>query len=237
MESLGQISACLSTLGRRILRAGDIGALKFVYAASPTEYPAIIKTIEELQNWLTATRITADETTYNPEFLYYWGMLCLGEQSNLIARELGIAQACFEKIKSPVPKAKARLAYIALLKSTEPARNGANPHHLEALRECANRYRDMFSMIALAKICFQFFLEEQQEKNPDAPITELPVKTVQLLNHPCQEGHPVAIRFWNRMVGCLQVPPDIILPHYAETSIVPQTLYDFETPAKMQIGL
>lgn len=235
MEDLGRVSAYCSTLGQRILWDGDIDALKFVYAASPAEHPAIIKTIEQLQNWLTVVKITKDKAIYSPEFLYYWGMACLGEQSNLIAMDLGIATACFNRIERLVPTASARLAYISLLKSTEPARNGSNPNHLETLRECANRYRDMFSMIALAKICFQSFLEEHQENNPDAPITELPIKTIQLLAQPCQQGHPVAIRFWNRMVDCIQCPLGVIPPRYSETSICPQALYDFKTFTNLQI--
>ncbi len=209
--------------------------LKFVYAASHFGHPAIIKIVEQLQRWLTSVEIE-NNTIYVPEFLYYWGMTCLGEQSDLIIRELGIAETCFSKIESSMPQAKARLAYIGLLKSTEPAKNESNVSHLETLRLCANHHRDMLSMIALAKIQFQFFLKEQQERNADAPIAELPMRVMRLLEWPCNQGHPVAIRFWNDMVGCLQCQPGVILPYYPERSICTQTLYDLETSANMQTG-
>ena len=53
-------------------------------------------------------------------------MICIGEQSPLIFKDLGIAETCLKKIQHTVPIAEARLAYIELLQSNEPARSSAN---------------------------------------------------------------------------------------------------------------
>lgn len=163
-------------------------------------------------------------------------MVCLGEQSPLVVKNLGTAETCFQKIKKAVPRVEARLAYIDLLKSPEPTKNECNIHRLEILRQCANRQRDLFSMIILARICFYNFLEEHQKIAPDAPITSVPTKVVRLLELPCQQGHPVAIRFWNEMLTCIGTPEavDMRLP---ETRIRPQVLLDFNMPAYLQIRL
>lgn len=235
MNDISKISMMCSFIGYLIL-GGNVSAVKFLYGTAWREHPALIKTIDELQRHLTTAEILGDTRgIYGMEFLYHWGMVCLGELSPLIFKDLKAARVCFEKIKPSVPQAEARLAYIELLESTEPAKDHRNICCLEELRKCASKQRDLFSMIVLAKICFHSFLEEQQQRNPDAPIIELPLKATRLLEYPIQQGHPVAIRFWNDMVNCLECPPEIRPPYCAEKSICQPVLYDLKSSASMQI--
>lgn len=157
--------------------------------------PAIVRTLSTLQECLTASKIKGDtEGTYCDEFLYYWGMINIGEVSDLIFKDLGTAEFCFKKIERKVHKAESRLAFIKLLKTDEQRRSDSNMARLEVLRHWGTK-QDFFSMIAIAKIIFQGFLEEDHPDNG-----ELPIKLCRLLALPCQKGHPVAIRFWNEVI-------------------------------------
>lgn len=236
MEIIYNISILCSYIGYQALK-GDVEAVKFLYSTIWREHPAFLKTNDQLQNEITSIEITNDTgDIYDVEFLYYWGMICLGEQSPIVVKNLGTAETCFQKIEEVVPQVKARLAYINLLKSTEPAKYECNIHRLEILRQCANRQRDLFSMIVLAKICFYNFLEEQQENNPDVPLITLPTRALWLLELPCQQGHPVAIRFWNEMLTCIGTPEAVDM-RLSENRIRAEVLLDFKTSANMQIRL
>jgi hypothetical protein len=198
--SIDQISLIYSYLGHRCIYAGDIEAVKYLYGHSYHEEPPLIETISALQYRLTAVEIYDDtENVYSDEFLYYWGMICLGETSRLIVRRLDTATACFDKIKNAVPKAEARLAFIRLLLSEEPHKSENNARQLETLRKWTGK-RDVFSSIALAKIIFDSYLREEQ---PDGQ--KFPAHAVQLLVTPCKMGHPVAIRFFRAMIDSLSV--------------------------------
>lgn len=227
MTDISRTSLVFSYLGQQLLR-GDIEVAKFLYSNTWTEMPPLIRTISELQGHLTAAEVTKDHTElYSTEFLYYWGMTCLGEQSPLVTKDLGTAEACFRKIKSSVPMVEARLAYIELLQSTEPNKSESNAARLEVLRRWANQ-QDFFSRIVLAKISFYGFLCEERSDS-----SELPAKAVRLLELPVQKGHPVAIRFWNDVCSCLGGP--VVTPD--PSRIHSDTLYDFKASAKMQIRL
>jgi hypothetical protein len=190
LNDFSQISSVLySYLGHRCL-SGDVEALKFLYSNAWEEKPALIRTICELQLRLTSIDIKKDTSgIYNDEFLYYWGMVCLGEVSSLILQNLGTAAFCFKRIETVIPKAKARLAFIRLLKTKERPKSENNVRRIEILRRWAVK-GDLFSRIVLSKIVFSNFLEEKQESDPNPPIL-----AVRLLDTPCQKGHPVALRF------------------------------------------
>lgn len=102
-----KISSICNELIRRIID-GDAKALKEIYTTSFDEHPAMIRTISELQEWLTSVEIANDKNRiYSNEFLYYWAMICCGDNSELIQRELGTARTCLEKIQDSAPLAKA----------------------------------------------------------------------------------------------------------------------------------
>lgn len=230
MESVSQISAKYSYLGQKAL-AGDTEVVKFFYGNAWKEYPALIKTISLLQDNLTSVEIENDfNKIYSYQFLYYWGMTCIGEQSNLIVKDLGTAEICFQKIKNTVPKVEARLAYIELLKSTVPAKNEINVARLDILRKWAGR-QDLFSRIILSKICFYQFLKEEQ-----IDCSEMPIRVLRLLELPCQKGHPVAIRFCNEVLAYTETSAAMDM-RIDKVSIKANVLYDFKTSANMQIGL
>ena len=72
--------------GYRILH-GNVVVLRNLYGRIKSETPVLIKTISQLQNLITSEEIIKDNNGfYNPEFLYYWGMICMGEQSPLILK-------------------------------------------------------------------------------------------------------------------------------------------------------
>ena len=195
MNGFSRISVMYSYLGQRCL-SGDVNAVKFLYGRSWEESPPLIRTISQLQNCLTAVEIVDDTTgRYDNEFLYYWGMLCIGEVSRLVFDDLGTAIICFEKVSKAVPKAEARLAYIELLITQEPYKSEKNVRRLDILRKWAGK-RDFFSMIVISKIVYYQFLCETQTDN-----FELPLKTLSLLELPCQKGHPVAIKFLNKILA------------------------------------
>lgn len=185
------ISDACSYIGQKII-LGNTTAVKQIYINLSKENPALIKLFSQLQECLTTVEIANDTEIYNDEFLYYWGMSNLGETSNLIFKDLGTAETCFKKVRKKVPKAEARLAFIELLKSDEPAQSELNVNRIDKLRQWAGK-GDFFSMIILSKIVFFSFLEEGQ--------TEMPVKALRLLETPCRAGHPVAIRFYNEMLA------------------------------------
>lgn len=210
--------------------SGNDAVLRNLYGRIKSETPVLIKTISQLQNLITSDEIRKDTNGfYNPEFLYYWGMTCMGEQSPLILKDLGTAETCFEKIVNIVPKAAARLAYIGLLQSDEMAKDESNVKRLDVLRRWAGM-RDIFSSIVLSKITFFQFLQENQ-----ADVLEFPARTLRLLDYPCQEGHPVAIRFYNAVMECIG-SPEALEMRINEKYIRTESLYDFETSANMQIG-
>lgn len=156
-------------------------------------------------------------------------MVCIGEQSPLIFKDLGTAETCLKMIQHTAPIAKARLAYIGLLRSTEPARSDANVARLEVLRIWANDH-DLFSRIALAKIAFYSYLQEAEAAETE--VHAMPLRVKQLLELPCQQGHPVAIRFWNDVCSFIEAPGAMLDASHVNADV----LYDFKTSANMQIG-
>lgn len=236
INDIEKTSCVFSYLGWQFLQ-GNVDVVKFLYGNIWGESPPLIRTIDELQECLTAVEVERDrDGLYNTEFLYYWAMTCIGEQSPLIFKNLGIAETCLKKIQRSIPLTEARLAYIELLKSTDPARAAHNVARLDVLRRWANK-QDLFSRIVLAKIAFYSFLMEKQENSADNQnlvIPELPIKVVQLLEQPLQMGHPVAIRFWNDMLACIDAP-EVLNQRIDQSRICSSVLYDFKTPANMQI--
>ncbi len=239
MTSMDDISNRCSHLGRLAI-CGDTEAVKGLYGTMWMEHPALVRTISQLQDYLTSVEIEEYAgRTYSPEFLYYWGMICLGEQSPLVVKNLETAETCFRKIEKLVPVVKARLAYIGLLQSDQPAKTDRNIKRIEPLRKCATYQRDMFSSIVLSQIRFYRFLEELQESHADAQdlvVSELPIRAVRLLEHPLQMGHPVAIRFWNDMLACVGTP-EAMGQRIDKSHTCPSTLYDFKLDTNMQLRL
>ena len=196
-----QLELLYSMLGHKIL-SGDEDALEYLYVSAWRESPALLRIISLLQQNLTASDIAkAEDGRYSTKFYYYWGMLNLGEQSSLIFKDTDIAQNCFDKIRKVVPQVDARLAYLGLLNSDEPANSDENIRRIDRLRQCAGR-QDFFSQIIIAKIIFYHFIDEQKND----VISELPLKVWQYLERPCYLGHPVAIRFWNELLAYIGTP-------------------------------
>lgn len=210
-----------SMLGHKIL-SGDEDALEYLYVRAWRESPALLRIISLLQQNLTANDIVkAEDGRYSTKFLYYWGMLNLGEQSSLIFKDTDIAQNCFNKIRSVVPQVDARLAYLGLLNSDEPANSDENIMRIDRLRQCACR-QDFFSQIIIAKIIFYHFIDEQENDE----ILELPLKVCQYLERPCYLGHPVAIRFWNELLAYIGTP-EAMNWRLGNIQIREDLLYDF----------
>ena len=228
IHSFSEISVAYSYLGHKFL-SGDVEVAKYLYGHAWEESPPLIKTIRLLQYCLTASEIEKDTASiFCNEFLYYWGMICIGEESRLIFRDLGTAEICFRKIIKATPKASARLAFIELLRTTEPSKNETNVERLDILRQWAGQ-QDLFSMIALAKIIFHSFLTEGRPDN-----AEFSMRAWALLETPCQKGHPGAIRFRNEMLT--QAGPDAALGMKLDAShINPQSLYDYHSKNHLQI--
>lgn len=217
-----------SYLGMRIL-SGDTEAVKGLYGHIWMKNPALLKTATMLQERLTAYELENDKNgAYCKEFLYYWGMLCIGEQSNLTFKDLGAAKSCFGRIKNVVPKVEARIAYIQLLESDEPIKSDNNVERLDMLRRWAS-WQDMFSRIVLAKILFYQYLNDEQ---PDG--SELPIRVVRLLKEPCQIGHPVAVRLWNKILDCTESSAFKEM-RIGEANIDKFSLFDYEMCANIQI--
>lgn len=182
-------------LGSLVL-AGNVDAVKFLYLNAWTESPPLLRTIRQLQLELTTVEFDQGRAgKYSDEFLYWWSMLCIGELSPLITRDLRTATFCLQKIVRAIPQARARLAYIGLLTSTEPKASMENVDRVETLRQWACK-QDLFSLVALARISFESALDED-----NGQITELPARTVDLMQIPLNVGHPVAVRFWNDMLA------------------------------------
>ena len=224
---LHHTSAAYSYLGFKALN-GNVEALKFLYADIQKEAPPVIRTVCQLQECLTSVEIENDTTRiYNDEFLYYWGMICLGELSRLIQKDLGTATSCFEKIKNTVSHASARLAYIKLLQSREPTTSENNIRSLDILRKWATQ-RDLFSSIIMAKILFYQFLCENEEQPDGYPGT--PNRVLNLLQLPLQKGHPVAVRLYKEILN-YEYNSMIAEVQTNEPYINPKVLYDFEGPS------
>jgi len=197
-EKTYQQSFIHSYLGHKCISEGNVDSIKYLHGNICLEHPPLIETISLLQLNLTAMEIMEDTRhTYGDEFLYYYGMACLGELSPLIVRDLNTAEGCFEKIRMNVPKINARLAYINLLKSTDPHKSDKNINRISVLRKWAGK-KDIFSMIVLAKIVCEHFLLEEQSDDMSMPLLAL-----KLLEVPCQIGHPVAIKFYNAVMDDL----------------------------------
>lgn len=218
-EENSRVNVIYSYLGRQIL-SGNTEAVKWIYGNAWKESPPLIETVRMLQECLTSSEIQKNIGKYNNKFLYYWGMLNLGEVSNLIFRDLGTAEICLKKVKKVFPNAEARLAYIKLLKSNEPPKCESNVMRLDTLRRCAAKH-DLFSRIVLSKIMFYQFLGEDMEDD-----SELPIRMYHLLERPCQMGHPVAIRFWNEVLDYTE-PSNALEMRINETKIDEEALYDF----------
>lgn len=224
---LHQTSGAYSYLGFKALN-GNVEALKFLYANIQEESPPLIRTVWQLQECLTAVEIENDTARiYNDEFLYYRGMICLGELSRLIQKDLGTAESCFEKIQNKVPHAVARLAYIKLLRSSEPATSENNIRWLDILRKWA-ACRDLFSSIIMSKILFYQFLCESEKQADD--YMGIPNRVLNLLQLPLQKGHPAAVRLYGEMQD--MVSNSIIIERQADEPYIDiKVLYDFEGPS------
>lgn len=218
-EEVSRINVIYSYLGKLVL-SGDTEAVKWLYGNVWKGSPPLINTVSLLQECLTASEIQKDMRKYSSEFMYYWGMLNLGEVSNLIFMDLGIAEICLKSIVKVFPRAEARLAYIKLLRSNGPAKSESNIMRIDVLRRWAVK-RDLFSRIVLAKIMFYQFLSEDPEDN-----SELPIRIYRFLEQPCRMCHPVAIRFWNEMLDYIE-PPNVQDMRINEAKMDEDVLYDF----------
>ena len=224
-----KISNCFSILASNSLD-GDAEALKYLYKNAPHENPPLLRTIQVLQdNLQTAILTESFPHKYSIEFLYYLAMICIGETTPLIIRNLGLAKLCLKMIKDSCPQAQARLAYIHLLESSEPAKSEENIYSLSILQQWACSH-DFFSLIVLARISFDRFLDECNEH----PLC-LPAKAVQLLARPCHMGHPVAVRFWNDMLEFIGTP-EALEKMISAASVNTDSLLDFKMNANLQIG-
>lgn len=224
---LYQTSAAYSYLGFTTLN-GNVEALKFLYTNIQKEAPPLIRTIGQLQECLTCVEIENDTIRiYNDEFLYYWGMICLGELSHQIRKDLGTAESCFEKIQNTVPHTAARLAYIKLLQSREPAKSENNIRRLDILRKWATQ-RDLFSSIIMSKILFYQFLCEN-EKQPNS-YPGIPNRVLNLLQLPLQKGHPAAVQLYREMWDIVHNSM-IAGKQVDEPYINTKVLHDFEGPS------
>lgn len=221
MDKIEIINKIYSYLGKQVL-LGDVETIKYFYGNAWKESPPLIRTIGLLQECLTTVEIERDaEGVFCDEFLYYWAMICIGEQSNLIFRDLGTAEYCLKKIQGRVQKADVRLAFIGLLKSDEPYKSESNVRRLDLLRVWAGK-QDLFSRVVLAKIVFyQFFMECQK----DSESCNLPIKVWQLLEQPCQKGYPPAVRFFKEIVST-GLMEDINLDRFYSVNCS-GTLFDF----------
>lgn len=192
-----QISLLYSYLTHKCI-SGDIDAMRFFYGNICFEIPVFIKAVSLLQLQLASVKLR--KKNYSNEFLYYWGMACIGEGSRIIRRNLPTAEICFKTIKKDVPKSESRLAFLELLKSTELYEDVENVQRIEVLREWAGK-QDLFSMLSLSKIIFeQFLIERQADTLRKTHVMELPLMAIELLEVPCQKGHPEAIRFYNAVL-------------------------------------
>ncbi len=231
LNKISQVSTAYSYLGYRFL-LGNIEVVKYLYGNYWLESPPLIKTINQLQYCLTAEEIEKDtKGVYCNEFLYYWGMICIGELSGLICKDLETAEMCFKKIMKVVPKVKARLAFIELLKSDATHKSESNVKRLDLLRQSAGN-QDLFSSIVLSKITYYSYLTEEQTDN-----FKMPIRVRNLLEAPCQKGHPVAIKFWNAILdytGTCEALSMKLDESYINKSI----LYDYslKSYANMQIS-
>ena len=159
INKISHISAAYSYLGYKFL-SGDVKVVKYLYGHAWMESPPLIKTINQLQYCLTAEEIEKDTTgIYCTEFLYYWGMICIGELSGLICKDLETAEVALKRTINTMPKANARLAFIELLKTNAPHKSESNIKRLDILRKAAGS-QDLFSKIALSKISYYSFLVE-----------------------------------------------------------------------------
>ena len=199
-----------------------------MYKESCFNKPPVIDTVNSIQLGITKTEIEEDALSrYSNEFLYYWGMICLGEQSHFIYRNLSTSKACFSKIKSEVHKARSRLAYIRLLETKEPNNEAKNVKCIETLRKWAGK-GDVFSRIALTKISYGM---SSKIDSVDEPAISNHVQA--LIKPPCQVGHPVAIRFFNSVIEDAVNSGDgksykSFIPKYLdECNIDTNALYDF----------
>lgn len=190
-----QIGLLYSYLGHRCIHMGDVAAMKFLYGNICFEQPPLIETISRMQYCITPEVIYYDtEGKYSSEFLYYWGMTCVGELSSLIIKDFDIATTCFNKILVDIPKAESRIAYIKLLQSDEPYKYESNTRNIGVLTKWAGK-TEIFSMITLAKISHYDFLI----KDPDNDAITSTIAS-QLLDYSCGAGHPVAIKFYDSII-------------------------------------
>ena len=214
-----------SFLGKKGL-SGNVESIKFLFSNSWKENPPLIETINQMQEHLTSLEIECDGNgLYCDEFLYYWAMLCIGETSSLIVKDLGTAKTCLKKIVNRVSKANARLAYIKLLQSDEPSKSDKNVEQIDILRQWAGK-GDLFSRIVLAKLVYYQFLNENPINGNLSENFEIPIKAIQLLKTPYQKGHPVAVKFYNQMMSQYE-SPDFVNIRTDETKINSNVLCDF----------
>lgn len=118
------------------------------------------------------------------------------------------------------------------MSSDEPAKSEDNVKRIDTLRRWAGK-QDLFSRIVLARIVFDQFLVEAEEKNLDLSCKasdenerlELPIKVIQLLQLPCSLHHPVAVRFWNEIMDYIGSVPAMDMK-ISETCMNENILYD-----------
>jgi len=213
-----------------LVEGGSVDALKFLYCNLWRESPPLIRTVNQLLSALTGSEIeAAPPGRYSDEFLYYWGMTCLGHLSNLTAKKLATAEICFEKISSRHPLAKARLAYLELLETDEPAKSESNVKRIDVLRKWASK-GDLFSCTACSKIVFSQYLSGLDEPEEDP---KLPTAALTILQSPLQYGHPTAVRFYRDLLVYTGR-----MPFEEETDdsfqICEDVLLDFAGPEELQ---
>ena len=188
MQNLGIL---YSSLVKKCIEYGDVEAIKFLYtaAAHPDNFSAI-----HAVNTVGFNIIVAKLKDFNSEYLYYLGMVFLGEISVYIDPNLNLAKECFKLAKLKIPKAEARLAYLEL-KEAELLYSNIVYENMIILQNWASR--DLFSSVILAKIKLFEHLKSDE-------LTTLPPNVLYFLTLPLKAGHPLAIQLFEEIVQIIK---------------------------------
>jgi len=218
MQNLGIL---YSGLVKKCIEYGDVEAIKFLYTAvaHPDNFSAI-----HAVNAVGFNIIVAKLKDFNSEYLYYLGMVFLGEISVYIAPNLNLAKECFKLAKLKIPKAEARLAYLEL-KEAELLYSNIVYENMIILQNWASR--DLFSSVILAKIKLFEHLKSDE-------LTTLPPNVLYFLTPPLKAGHPLAIQLFEEIVQIIKHETffsgyDSIFEQYKKFTVNYEILLDYNT--------
>ena len=176
----------------RCINEGDAEAMKYLYKSIYSKNFIAMNCVKSIG--INTDKNIKSLNNFDCEYLYYLGMALISPIYIRHDVRLKVSRKCFDLIKSKVPKAEARIAYINLVELPEPEQNAQVEFGYRNILQDWRERDDLFSFTVLARIKNYDCIESAKE-------FILSPETMTVLARPLTEGYPPAIMFYDELTA------------------------------------